>query len=240
MKFLTWNVNGLRAIMNKGFSEYIAIEKPDVIALQEVKMSADITPIELDGYVSFYNHAERKGYSGVALFSSTKPIAVIRDELGEGRVIALEFDRFYVLSVYAPNAGRGIERKTAFDSYLLDFFGTLDSKKPVIAGGDFNAARCDIDVYSPELDGKPGYTKEERADIERLFSASFTDVFRYLFPYDIQYTWWSYQARAREKNEGMRIDYIITSDRIRNRINNMIIDDVKGSDHAPLILDIAY
>ncbi len=240
MRFLTWNVNGLRAIINKGFREYIAAKKPDIVAIQEVKMSADIAAIELDGYYSFYNHAERKGYSGVALFTKERPNDVIRDELGEGRVIALEFDKYYALSVYAPNAGRGIERKTSFDSYLLELFKSLDSKKPIIAGGDFNAARCDIDVYSPELDGEPGYTKEEREDIERLFSSSFIDVFRYLFPYDIQYTWWSYKTRAREKNEGMRIDYIITSDRIKNRINNMMVDDAAGSDHAPLLLDIAY
>lgn len=239
MRFLSWNVNGLRAIMNKGFREYIEAQNPDFIAIQEVKMSSDILPLELDGYYSFYNHAERKGYSGVALFSKVNPIDVLRDNKGEGRVIALELEKYYLLSVYAPNAGRGILRKTEFDSYLLDFFKALDSNKPIIAGGDFNAARCNMDVYSPDLDGLPGYTKEEREDIARLFS-SFTDVFRYLFPYDIQYTWWSYKSGARDRNEGMRIDYMITSERIKNRINNMIIDEVSGSDHAPLILDIAF
>ncbi len=240
MKYLTWNVNGLRAIVSKGFEEHINVIIPDIIGVQEVKMSVELPQIELPGYYAYYNHGTRPGYSGVALFSKEKAISVVKDSMSEGRFIALEFPSYYVASLYAPNAGRGIERKTEFDKYILDLIIELDKSKPVIIGGDFNVARSDKDVYSPSLDGTPGYTKEEREDIERLLSHSFTDVFRYLFPDEIKYTWWSYKTRARERDEGMRIDYMIVSQRIRERVNNLSVLSTPGSDHAPLLLDIAF
>ena len=241
MKLITWNVNGIRAASSKGFYEYIADKNPDIICLQETKLSLNALRPEISGYSSFYNDAERNGYSGTAIFSKTEPLSVEYGEDIEGRVIAAEFSRFIVVTAYAPNAGRGMDRKTQWDSYFLDFLRELDARKPLMISGDLNVARSSLDVYSDSLEGTSGFTAEERSDMERLLSCGFTDVYRYLYRNGQDYSWWSYMGGAKKKDMGMRIDYWLLSDRIKNRVNSIYIDKSPDvSDHAPVILDIAY
>ncbi len=241
MKLITWNVNGLRAAAGKGFYEFIVAEEPDVICLQETKLGRNVLGPEIAGYHSFYNNAERNGYSGTAIFSKDSMLSVACGKDIEGRVIAAEFSRFYAVTAYAPNAGRGMDRKLEWNRSFLEFVRALDSKKPVMISGDLNAALTPLDVWTEELDGTPGYTEEEREGMRCLISAGFTDVYRYLNSRGHDYSWWSYQGRAKELDHGMRIDYWLLSDRIRNRVNSIRIDrSQKASDHAPLILDIAY
>ncbi len=249
MKMVSWNVNGLRACMGKGFSEYFRSADADFFCLQETKMQPGQAEIPAEGYHVFMNSAEKKGYSGTAVFSKTEPLSVsmgIGEEQHdrEGRVITLEYPSFYLVTVYTPNSQRGLTRleyrmvwEDAFRSYLKG----LDGKKPVIICGDMNVAHHEIDLKNPKSNVQnAGFTPQERAKMTELLDSGFTDTFRYLYPdrKDI-YSWWSYMFHARENNAGWRIDYFLCSDRIRDRIREATIEtQVFGSDHCPVTLSI--
>ena len=249
MKMVSWNVNGLRACMGKGFSEYFRSADADFFCLQETKMQPGQAEIPAEGYHVFMNSAEKKGYSGTAVFSKTEPLSVsmgIGEEQHdrEGRVITLEYPDFYLVTVYTPNSQRGLTRldyrmvwEDAFRSYLKG----LDGKKPVIICGDMNVAHHEIDLKNPKSNVQnAGFTPQERAKMTELLDSGFTDTFRYLYPdrKDI-YSWWSYMFHARENNAGWRIDYFLCSDRIRDRIREATIEtQVFGSDHCPVTLSI--
>ena len=245
MKLISWNVNGLRACVNKGFLDFFQDVNADMVCLQETKLQPGQIELDLPGYEQFWCSAEKKGYSGTAIFTKTPPLDV-RYELpdpalgGEGRVITLEYDKFYMVTCYTPNSQDGLKRldhrmvwDDAFRDYLLD----LDGKKPVIACGDLNVAHQEIDLKNPSTNHKnAGFTDEEREKFTRLLDAGFTDTFRYLNPDAVgAYSWWSYRFHAREKNAGWRIDYFLTSDRLRPQITGApIFSEVQGSDHCPV------
>ena len=244
MKCISWNVNGLRACLKKGFMESFVKLDADVFALQETKMQPEQAILDLPGYRQYWNSAERKGYSGTAVFSRIEPLAVtyglgIEEHDHEGRVITLEFPDCYFVTVYTPNSKRGLERlayrmewEDAFRAYLV----ALDAKKPVIVCGDFNVAHTEIDLKNPKTNRQnAGFTDQERAKMTNLLSNGFTDTFRFLHPDQVTYSWWSYRFRAREKNAGWRIDYFLVSDRLRDKIAAADIHtDVMGSDHCPV------
>lgn len=250
MKFISWNVNGLRAVAGKGFSEIFAELNADFFCLQEVKCQHGQIDLEFEGYRSYWHYAERKGYSGTAIYSRHEPLSV-RQGIGverhntEGRTVTLEFDDFYLVTVYTPNAQSELARldyrldwEAAFKDYLVE----LDKTKPVIVCGDMNVAHNEIDLANPKSNrGNPGFSDEERAAFTELLAAGFTDSFRHLHPDEKgAYSWWSYRGRAREKNVGWRIDYFLTSNRIADRIRVASIHpEILGSDHCPveLILD---
>ena len=249
MKLITWNVNGLRACLGKGFLEFCREQEPDMICLQETKMQQGQTEVVLEGYEQFWNSAEKKGYSGTAIFTKRKPIGVNYDidaagHDKEGRAITLEFDEFYLITEYTPNSQDKLARldyrmewEDAFRAYAL----TLNEKKPVIICGDLNVAHQEIDLKNPASNRKnAGFTDEERAKLTELLDSGFVDTYRYLYP-DVTgvYTWWSYRFNARANNAGWRIDYFLVSERIKEKINNVVIyDQVQGSDHCPVLLDI--
>lgn len=250
MKFISWNVNGLRACLKKGFMESFRQLDADIFALQETKMQPEQAILELPGYRQYWNSAEKKGYSGTAVFTRLEPMAVTYD-LGieehdhEGRVITLEFADYYFVTVYTPNSKRELERldyrmvwEDAFRAYLL----TLDSKKPVIVCGDLNVAHKEIDLKNPKTNHhNAGFTDEERAKFTELLAAGFTDTFRAFYP-DKEgiYTWWSYLRKARETNAGWRIDYFITSERLQGSLKDATIhNEIFGSDHCPVGLELA-
>lgn len=249
MKLVSWNVNGLRACLKKGFLESFAALDADVFCLQETKMQPGQAELDLPGYQEFWNSAEKKGYSGTAVFARTAPLSVSYDighpdHTGEGRSITLEFADFYLVTVYTPNAQDGLKRldyrlewEDAFRAYLAD----LDRKKPVVVCGDLNVAHQEIDLKNPKSNrGNPGFSDQEREKFTQLLSAGFTDTFRFLHP-DLTgaYSWWSYRFHARENNAGWRIDYFLTSDRLRPRIADAAIHtDIYGSDHCPVSLKL--
>ena len=249
MKFISWNVNGLRACLKKGFMESFRQLDADIFALQETKMQPDQAILELPGYRQYWNSAEKKGYSGTAVFTRLEPMAVtyglgIEEHDHEGRVITLEFADYYFVTVYTPNSKRELERldyrmvwEDAFRAYLLD----LDSKKPVIVCGDLNVAHKEIDLKNPKTNRRnAGFTDEEREKFTELLAAGFTDTFRALYP-DKEgiYTWWSYLRKARETNAGWRIDYFVTSERLQGSIKEATIhDEIFGSDHCPVGLEL--
>lgn len=249
MKLITWNVNGLRACLGKGFLDFCKEQEPDMICLQETKMQQGQTEVVLEGYEQFWNSAEKKGYSGTAIFTKRKPIGVNYDidaagHDKEGRAITLEFDEFYLITEYTPNSQDKLARldyrmewEDAFRAYAL----TLNEKKPVIICGDLNVAHQEIDLKNPASNRKnAGFTDEERAKLTELLDSGFVDTYRYLYP-DVTgvYTWWSYRFNARANNAGWRIDYFLVSERIKEKINNVVIyDQVQGSDHCPVLLDI--
>ena len=249
MKFISWNVNGLRACLKKGFMESFRQLDADIFALQETKMQPDQAILELPGYRQYWNSAEKKGYSGTAVFTRLEPMAVtyglgIEEHDHEGRVITLEFADYYFVTVYTPNSKRELERldyrmvwEDAFRAYLLD----LDSKKPVIACGDLNVAHKEIDLKNPKTNRRnAGFTDEEREKFTELLAAGFTDTFRALYP-DKEgiYTWWSYLRKARETNAGWRIDYFVTSERLQGSIKEATIhSEIFGSDHCPVGLEL--
>ena len=251
MKLISWNVNGLRACVGKGFLDFLKAESPDAICLQETKMQRDQAEIDLGNYKEFWNSAERKGYSGTAIFSKTEPIHVTYDindpaHVGEGRCITAEYPDFYLVTCYTPNSKEGLLRlpyrmewDDAFRKYLLD----LDQVKPVVVCGDLNVAHQEIDLKNPKTNHKnPGFSDEEREKMTALLDAGFTDTFRYLHP-DLEgaYSWWSYRFNARAKNTGWRIDYFLVSNRIRDNIKDAkILSEVLGSDHCPVELDIEF
>lgn len=249
MRFINWNVNGIRAAIGKGFFEFFERSKPDFLCLQEIKCSEGQVNLELPGYYQYWNYAERKGYSGTAIFTRHEPLTVTRgigtaEHDNEGRVITLEYGEFYLVTVYTPNAGRDLARlpyrmewEDAFRVYLL----RLNEKKPVIFCGDLNVAHKEIDLKNPKTNRKnAGFTDEERSKFTQLLQSGFTDTYRHLYP-DTEgaYTWWSYFAKAREKNIGWRIDYFIVSDDIKDKIAGAgMMPEVLGSDHCPVYLDL--
>ena len=249
MKLISWNVNGLRACMNKGFPEFFQQEAPDILCLQETKLQPHQIELELPGYRQYWNSAEKKGYSGTALFTRQEPLDVTfgigaAEHDTEGRVITAEYEDFFLVCCYTPNAQRELTRlayrmewKDAFQAYLKG----LDGKKPVILCGDLNVAHQEIDLKNPKSNrGNAGFTDEERGKMTELLAAGFTDSFRYLYP-DVTgaYSWWSYMRRARDNNAGWRIDYFLVSDRLRERIaDSRILSHVMGSDHCPVELDL--
>ena len=250
MKFISWNVNGLRACLKKGFMESFRQLDADIFALQETKMQPDQAILELPGYRQYWNSAEKKGYSGTAVFTRHEPMAVtyglgIEEHDHEGRVITLEFADYYFVTVYTPNSKRELERlayrmewEDAFRAYLL----ALDEKKPVIVCGDLNVAHKEIDLKNPKTNRRnAGFTDEEREKFTELLAAGFTDTFRALYP-DKEgiYTWWSYLRKARETNAGWRIDYFVTSERLQGSIKEATIhNEIFGSDHCPVGLELA-
>ena len=245
MRAISWNVNGLRACIKKGFYDFLASAGADVICLQETKMQPGQAEIDTPGYLQYWNSAEKKGYSGTAVFTRREPLSVAYDigdpaHVGEGRSITLEFDDLYLVTVYTPNAQEGLARlpyrmewEDAFRAYLQG----LDARKPVVVCGDMNVAHEEIDLKNPKTNrGNAGFSDEERAKMTQLLSAGFTDTFRYLYP-DLTgaYSWWSYRFKAREKNAGWRIDYFLVSDRLRGQIERAeIFSDIQGSDHCPV------
>ena len=249
MKFISWNVNGLRACVGKGFLDYFRQESADFFCLQETKLQQGQIDLDLPGYTQFWNYAQKKGYSGTAIFAKEPPISVTYgvgvEELDtEGRLITLEYPGFYLVTCYTPNAQPGLARidhrlkwDAAFRNYLVD----LDKKKPVIACGDLNVAHQEIDLKNPSSNrGNAGFSDEERESFTELLNAGFTDSFRHLYPDATNvYSWWSYRFNARKNNAGWRIDYFLVSDRLANQIAAAPIhNEVLGSDHCPVGLEI--
>lgn len=247
-KLISWNVNGLRACEGKGFSDAFKQLDADYFCLQETKMQHGQLDLNFDGYESYWNYAEKKGYSGTAIFTRHTPLSVtygigIDEHDHEGRVITLETANFYLVTVYTPNSQDGLRRldyrmkwEDDFRAYLL----SLDAKKPVIVCGDMNVAHEEIDLKNPKTNRRnAGFTDEERQKFTQLLDSGFTDTFRHLYPEQITYSWWSYRFRAREKNAGWRIDYFVTSNRLNEHINDAKIHtEIFGSDHCPVELDI--
>jgi len=249
MRLISWNVNGIRACVGKGFVEYMLGEDADIFCIQESKMQAGQLELDLPGYYQYWNYAEKKGYSGTAVFTKKEPIEAtygigIEEHDKEGRVITLEFDDFFFVVVYTPNAQDGLKRldyrmqwEDAFREYLL----SLDEKKPVIVTGDMNVAHEEIDLKNPKTNRQnAGFSDEERGKMTELLAAGFTDTFRYFYP-DLKdaYSWWSYRFKAREKNTGWRIDYFLSSTRLNDKlVDSKIHSEVFGSDHCPVELEI--
>ena len=249
MKLISWNVNGLRAVWNKGFEDIFKELNADIFCIQETKMQEGQLDVNFDGYINTFNSAERKGYSGTAIFSKLKPISVtkgigIKEHDNEGRVITLEFDKFYLVNCYTPNAQRELTRldyRMKWEEDFKNYLVKLDNQKPVILCGDLNVAHNEIDLKNPKTNkGNAGFTDEEREKFTLLLNSGFVDSFRYLYPDKTDcYSWWSYMGRAREKNVGWRIDYFITSASIKEKIqDSKIHTEVFGSDHCPVELDI--
>ena len=249
MKLISWNVNGIRACLNKGFLDFFNKENADIFCIQETKMHEGQIELKLEGYYQYWNSAEKKGYSGTAIFTKVKPLKVfygmgIEEHDKEGRVITLEFDKFYMVNVYTPNSKRELERleyrmvwEDEFRKYLLK----LNETKPVIMCGDLNVAHEEIDLKNPKTNRhNAGFTDEERNKMTELLKSGFTDSFRYLYPEKENiYSWWSYMFHAREKNAGWRIDYFIVSKSIETQIKEAIIyTEILGSDHCPVGLEI--
>lgn len=249
MKLVSWNVNGLRAIYKKGFEESFKELDADIFCIQETKMQEGQIELDLQGYYQYYNYAERKGYSGTAIYTKKEPLKVsygigIEEHDKEGRVITLEFDKFYMVNCYTPNSGRELARleyrmtwEDEFKKYLIK----LDKQKPVIICGDLNVAHTEIDLKNPKSNRKnAGFTDEERSKIEELLNSGFTDSFRKMYPdKEGAYTWWSYMFNARANNAGWRIDYFLVSDRISKNIKDAYIySEIMGSDHCPVGLEI--
>ena len=248
MRFVTWNVNGFRAVLKKGFEDFFKSIDADIFCIQETKMQPDQADFAPEGYHSYFNSAEKKGYSGTAIFTKKEPIAVTfginGEHTDEGRVITLEYDNFFMVNCYVPNAQDGLARidyRMKFEDDLRAYFAELDSRKPVVYCGDLNVAHQEIDLKNPKPNrGKAGFSDEERGKLTELLEAGFTDAFRYLYP-DITgvYSWWSYRFNARANNAGWRIDYFLVSDRLKDRIKEIkILTDIMGSDHCPVIMDL--
>ena len=248
MKFISWNVNGLRACAGKGFSDVFKQLDADFFCLQETKMQAGQLDLEFEGYTSYWNYAEKKGYSGTAVFTRHQPMNVaygigIEEHDHEGRVITLEMADFYLVCVYVPNAQDGLKRleyRMRWEDDFLAYIKALDAKKPVIVCGDLNVAHQEIDLKNPKTNRmNPGFTDEERGKFTNWLENGFTDTFRHLYPEQVTYSWWSYRFKAREKNTGWRIDYFVTSKRLDERISDAKIHTgIMGSDHCPVELDL--
>ena len=247
MKFISWNVNGIRSCLGKGFLEFFNSENADFFCLQEVKAMQDQVQLEIDGYDCYWNSAERKGYSGTAIFAKHKPLSVAYGINGtytdEGRVITLEYDKFYLVTIYTPNSKQELERldyRQEFEDVLRGYLNELKSKKSVIVCGDLNVAHKEIDLKNPKSNTRSaGFTIEERTKLTTLLSSGFVDTFRYFHPNVVKYSWWSYRFNARANNAGWRIDYFLVSERIKNKIEAAEIDtEIYGSDHCPVKLVI--
>lgn len=248
MKLISWNVNGIRAVSNKGFWDYFDKENADIFCIQETKMQEGQMDLEKEEYHVYLNSAAKKGYSGTAIWTKKEPISVkygieIEEHDQEGRVITLEFDKFFLVNVYTPNSQRELARlsyRVEWEKDFREYLINLDKKKPVIICGDLNVAHNEIDLKNPATNRKnAGFTDEERNEMTNLLGAGFIDTYRYLYPEKIEYTWWSYITRARERNAGWRIDYFIISERIKDNLKDARIRwDIFGSDHCPVEIDI--
>lgn len=248
MKFISWNVNGLRACEGKGFSDIFKELNADFFCLQETKMQAGQLDLQFDGYQSYWNYADKKGYSGTAIYTRQKPLNVIYgmeiDEHDhEGRIITLELEDFFLVTVYTPNSQDGLRRleyRMKWEDDFLAYIQNLDSQKPVIICGDMNVAHQEIDIKNPKTNRhNAGFTDEERTKFTTLLDKGFIDTFRFLHPEDITYSWWSYRFHAREKNAGWRIDYFVTSKCLSDKIKDAKIHtEIMGSDHCPIELDL--
>ena len=251
MKFISWNVNGLRACVQKGFLDFFNEIDADFFCIQESKLQEGQIDLDLPGYQQYWNYAEKKGYSGTAIFAKEKPLSVsygigIEEHDHEGRVITLEYDRFYLVTCYTPNSQNELARlpyRMTWEDAFLAYLQDLDAKKPVILCGDLNVAHEEIDLKNPKSNRQnAGFTNEERSKMTTLLNAGFTDTFRHFYP-DTEgiYSWWSYRFKAREKNAGWRIDYFITSKRLDNQLEKAAIHtQVFGSDHCPVEVDIQF
>ncbi|NLI55070.1 MAG: exodeoxyribonuclease III [Clostridiales bacterium] len=248
MKLISWNVNGLRACITKGFYDFVAAESPDILALQETKMQPEQFEGDVPGYSVYWNSAQKKGYSGTAVFVKTEPDAVtygigIEEHDNEGRVITLEYPNFYFVTVYTPNSQNELKRldyRMTWEDAFLDYLKALDAKKPVIVCGDLNVAHKEIDLKNPKTNRmNAGFTDEERACMTRLLENGFVDTFRHFYPDRTEaYSWWSYIGGARSRNAGWRIDYFIVSERLIGSVkDSLILSDVLGSDHCPVMIE---
>ena len=251
MKLISWNVNGIRACVNKGFKDFIYYIDADIFCIQETKCQEGQIELEFKGYKSFWNSAEKKGYSGTAIFTKIDPVSVrygigIEEHDKEGRVITLEFEKFYMVNIYTPNSKRELERldyRQVWEDEIRKYLLKLNEVKPVIMCGDLNVAHKEIDLKNPKTNRRnAGFTDEERNKMTELLNAGFIDTFRYLYPdKEEQYSWWSYMGKAREKNVGWRIDYFIVSKDIKDKIiDAKIYPEVMGSDHCPVGLEMSY
>ncbi len=251
MKFISWNVNGLRACVQKGFLDFFNSIDADFFCIQESKLQAGQIDLDLSGYHQYWNYAEKKGYSGTAIFAKNEALSVsygigIEEHDKEGRVITLEYDNFYLVTCYTPNSQNELKRlpyRMQWEDDFREYLKTLDAKKPVVLCGDLNVAHNEIDLKNPKTNRRnAGFSDEERAKMTELLGSGFTDTFRYFYP-DAEgiYSWWSYRFKAREKNAGWRIDYFITSKRINDKLKKAAIHtDVLGSDHCPVEVDIEF
>lgn len=251
MKLISWNVNGIRACVNKGFEEFFEEIQADVFCIQETKCQPEQIDLSFAGYTSYWNSAEKKGYSGTAIFTKRKPMAVTygigkEEHDKEGRIITLEFEEFYLVNNYTPNSKRELERleyRQTWEDEIRKYLVKLNKTKPVIMCGDLNVAHQEIDLKNPKTNrGNAGFTDEEREKMTKLLKAGFTDSFRYLYPdKEGAYSWWSYMGRAREKNVGWRIDYFIVSNSLQKQIKEATIyPEVLGSDHCPVGIEIDF
>ena len=249
MKLVSWNVNGIRACVKKGFLDYFHEVNADIFCLQETKLQEGQIDLQLDGYNQYWNYAVKKGYSGTAIFTKEKPISVKYgvgdlDTEEEGRIITLEFERFYLVNVYTPNAKRDLTRlpyRLEWEDEMREYLKKLDVVKPVIMCGDLNVAHEEIDLKNAKSNkGNSGFTIEERGKMTNLLADGFIDTFRYFYPeQEDMYSWWSYMSKVRERNIGWRIDYFIASERLATHLLDASIDtDVLGSDHCPVILEL--
>lgn len=249
MKLVSWNVNGLRAVMNKGFMDIFSELDADIFCLQETKLQAGQIEMELPGYEQFFNYAERKGYSGTAVFSKIKPLHVtygigMSEHDTEGRVITAEFDSFYLVNVYTPNSKEGLARidyRMVWEDDFHAYLKKLEQSKPVIVCGDLNVANEEIDLKNPKTNRKnAGFSDQEREKIKALLADGFIDTFRYFYPDKTgAYSWWSYRFNARKNNAGWRIDYFIVSESLKDKlVRAEILSDIYGSDHCPVLLEI--
>jgi exodeoxyribonuclease-3 len=248
MKFISWNVNGFRSCLGKGFEEFFLNENADFFCIQETKMQEGQADFAPEGYYQYWNSAEKKGYSGTAIFTKHQPLSVsygigIPEHDSEGRAITLEYDNFYLLNVYTPNSQRELARldyRMTWEDALREYITELDKKKPVICCGDLNVAHEEIDLKNPKTNHlSAGFSDEERAKFSQLLDSGFADTFRSLYPDKVEYSWWSYMYKAREKNVGWRIDYFVVSKRLYERVtDSKILTEVFGSDHCPIVLNI--
>ena len=250
MKFISWNVNGLRACVGKDFENQFKELDADFFCLQETKMQEGQLDLQFEGYESYWNYAEKKGYSGTAIYTKHKPLNVsygmgVEEHDHEGRIITLEYDQFYLVTCYTPNSQTELKRldyRMTWEDDFRKFLKSLDAKKPVIICGDLNVAHEEIDIKNPKTNRRnAGFTDEEREKMTVLLNNGFTDSFRYLHPDEVTYSWWSYRFKAREKNAGWRIDYFLVSDRIKEQITEAKIHtEIMGSDHCPVEVDLTF
>ncbi|WP_172369498.1 exodeoxyribonuclease III [Sporosarcina jiandibaonis] len=249
MKLVSWNVNGLRACVRKGFLEYFEKVDADIFSVQEIKLQEGQIDLQLDGYYQYWNYAVKKGYSGTAVFTKVEPLSVRYgigdlDDEEEGRILTLEFSDFYLVNVYSPNAQRSLARlpfRLEWEDKVREYLTMLDKDKPVIFCGDLNVAHEEIDIRNVKSNiGNSGFTVEERGKMTQLLAEGFTDTYRYFYPArEGAYTWWSYMSKVRERNIGWRIDYFITSNRLQPLLKSAAIHaEVLGSDHCPILLEV--
>ena len=247
MKLISWNVNGFRAVLNKGFAELFSQLDADIFALQETKMQVGQADFSPEGYFSYWFSAEKKGYSGTAVFTKREPINVFYGidgkHMDEGRVITLEFDEFYFVTAYVPNAQEGLARigyRMEFEDDMRSYLNDLAVRKGVVYCGDLNVAHNEIDLKNPKTNHhSAGFSDEERGKFTALLESGFTDTYRALYPDKVEYSWWSYMMKAREKNVGWRIDYFVVSDRIFERVkDSFILTEIMGSDHCPVGIEL--